>query len=110
MSDTDLKHAQSSWLGKNSASEAPTETSVLGTQAAAKLRTLRRGLSLAAAPVFAAMAIISAVTPTYDLICASTEGGLSITGMTWMYCLMCFFHIDAWLRLLDRAAVKLAAH
>jgi len=100
LSDIDLHHAQTSWPGRRSDADVPLETSE-GAQAAVKLRPLRRGLGLAAAPVFAAMAIISAVTPTYDL-CVSGAGGLSVTGMTWMYCLMCLFHIDAWLRLLDR--------
>ncbi|MDR7223329.1 hypothetical protein [Aminobacter aminovorans] len=105
MSDTDLHNARISWPGRRSGSELPLETSDLGAQAAVTLRPLRRGLGLAAAPIFAAMAVISAVTPTYDL-CASAAGGLSVTGMTWMYCLMCLFHIDAWFRLLDRGRHK----
>lgn len=105
MSDTDLHNARTSWPGRSSDSEVPLEASDLSAQAAVTLRPLRRGLGLAAAPIFAAIAIISAVTPTYDL-CVSGEGGLSVTGMTWMYCLMSLFHIDAWLRLLDRGRRK----
>lgn len=105
MSDNDLHNARTSWPGRRSDPEVPLETSDLGAQAAVTPHPLRRGLGLAAAPVFAAMAVISAVTPTYDL-CLSGAGGLSVTGMTWMYCLMSLFHIDAWFRLLDRGRRK----
>ena len=54
-------------------------------------------LSLVAAPTFAVMGLLSAVTGAPDMICAS---GSPLTGMTTMYGLMSAFHLSPWLKLL----------
>ncbi|MBY8825334.1 hypothetical protein K7G82_23725 [Sphingomonas colocasiae] len=62
-----------------------------------------RGLSLAAAPAFAAMAWISAIgTPPIPLCSASAA--LPIDAMAWMYALMCLFHLPPWLNRTARRA------
>lgn len=59
-------------------------------------------LRLAAAPTFAAMAALTAASPS-DMLCmaahASPLGGL-LSGMTPMYLLMAAFHLPAWLKLI----------
>jgi hypothetical protein len=64
-------------------------------------------LSLAAAPVFAIMALASSLSGGGEMamICpagASPPGGLSLGGMPMMYLLMSLFHSAPWLRLLAR--------
>jgi len=66
-------------------------------------------LSLAAAPTFAIMALVSSLSGggQMAMICpggadASLPGGLSLGGMTAMYLLMSVFHSAPWLRLLAR--------
>ena len=54
-------------------------------------------LSLAAAPTFAVMALLSALPGTPDMLCASAS---PLTGMTAMYLLMSGFHLSPWLKLL----------
>jgi hypothetical protein len=62
-----------------------------------------RGLSLAAAPAFAAMAWISTIgTPPIPLCSASAA--LPIDAMAWMYALMCLFHMPPWLKRTSRGA------
>jgi hypothetical protein len=58
-------------------------------------------LSLAAAPVFAGMALLTAIQggPT-DIICSAAHGGSPIGGMVPMYVLMSVFHSPPWLRLI----------
>ena len=59
------------------------------------------GLSLAAAPTFAAMALVSGVAasgPT-DALCGPGSGW-PLDGMVVMYLLMCAFHLPPWLKLL----------
>ena len=55
-------------------------------------RTALDGLSLAAAPTFAAMAIVTLLAPD---VCGATR----LTGMGIMYLLMGAFHMGPWLRL-----------
>jgi hypothetical protein len=59
-------------------------------------------LSLAAAPTFAVMAMLSAldVGPP-DMLCATTQQGSPLDGMTAMYLLMSAFHSAPWLRLIS---------
>lgn len=60
-------------------------------------RRLRSLLCLSASPVFGVMAVLSALMPQAD-ICATTGGLAFLGGMPWMYALMCFFHLEAWLK------------
>lgn len=62
-------------------------------------------LSLAAAPTFAAMALLTEAIDggAADIVCAAAPGGLPVSGMTLMYALMSVFHAAPWIRL---AAVR----
>ena len=62
-------------------------------------------LSLAAAPTFAVMALLTGlhIDGMPDMLC-STMRGTSLSGMVPMYLLMSVFHSVPWLRLLHRAA------
>jgi hypothetical protein len=62
-----------------------------------------RGLQLAAAPTFAAMALLSAFNGSQDILCATAQHGSPLTGMVSMYVLMSAFHAAPWLRLMERA-------
>jgi hypothetical protein len=59
-------------------------------------------LSLAAAPTFAAMALVSAASPSdpMAMTCMMAPQASPLTGMAAMYVLMCAFHLAPWLRLL----------
>jgi len=63
-------------------------------------------LSLAAAPTFAAMAVVTAVGGAPDMLCAASPIG----GMVPMYLLMSVFHVGPWLRLLATARPDCRAH
>lgn len=56
---------------------------------------LTRGLSLAAAPAFAAMAVVSAMPDDGSMVCM--QAAWSVDGMTTMYALMGLFHLAPWL-------------
>jgi hypothetical protein len=58
-------------------------------------------LCLAAAPTFAIMAILTAVTGGADMICSSMQGASALDGMVTMYLIMSAFHLPPWLRLLS---------
>ena len=64
---------------------------------------VNRVLSLAAAPTFAAMAVVTAMRHggAPDMLC-SPEGASPLAGMVPMYLLMTAFHIPPWLTLLSR--------
>jgi hypothetical protein len=76
-----------------------------------------RWLSLAAAPTFAVMALLTSMPgggPT-DILC-SAAGGSPLGGMIPMYLLMSAFHSAPWLRLIAKAwrsaavAAKMRSH
>lgn len=63
-------------------------------------------LSLAAAPTFAGMALMTAVAGgTPDMLCSAAPAG-PLDGMTVMYLLMSAFHVSPWLRRFGRAGSK----
>ena len=61
-----------------------------------------RWLSLAAAPTFAIMALLSATGGTPDILCGGA-GASPFGGMMAMYLLMTAFHSAPWLRLIAKA-------
>ena len=57
-------------------------------------------LSLSAAPVFALMALLTALTgDTQPSLCTQSTGWLHLSGMVPMYLLMAAFHLAPWLKL-----------
>ena len=63
-----------------------------------------RMLSLAAAPTFAIMAVLTAVYggAMPDMLCSAVRDGSPLTGMVPMYVLMSAFHSAPWLKLISR--------
>jgi uncharacterized membrane protein YeiH len=61
-------------------------------------------LSLAAAPTFAVMALLTGVNggSMSDVVCSATHDASPLTGMVPMYLLMSAFHSAPWLRLISR--------
>ena len=61
-------------------------------------------LSLAAAPTFAIMALVTGFLGggAMDALCAAAHGGALLGGMVPMYALMSAFHAGPWLRLISR--------
>ncbi len=57
-----------------------------------------RLLSLAAAPTFASMALVTGVLGSTDMLCSSAS---PLNGMVLMYLLMAAFHLAPWLRLIS---------
>jgi hypothetical protein len=73
-----------------------------------------RWLSLAAAPTFALMALLSAIPGggPPDIFCSAAHASL-LGGMIPMYLLMSAFHLAPWLKLIARASrnpVKRTTH
>jgi hypothetical protein len=62
-----------------------------------RARTMADGLAFAAAPTFAAMALVSATAGAPMALCIG-GGPLPVDGMTAMYLLMSLFHLPPWLR------------
>jgi hypothetical protein len=64
-------------------------------------------LSLAAAPTFAIMALVSGVVDrgSPDLLCSAVHGSVTLGGMTAMYLLMSGFHSAPWLKLITRRPI-----
>jgi len=61
-------------------------------------------LSLAAAPTFAMMALLTGIHggSMPDMICSAGQDASPLSGMVPMYLLMSAFHLAPWLRLLSR--------
>jgi len=60
-------------------------------------------LSLAAAPTFAVMALLTYVSGSdADMMCSGAHGASPLCGMVPMYMLMSAFHSAPWLKLLSR--------
>ena len=61
-------------------------------------------LSLGAAPVFAVMALLTAVhgDSMPDMICSAVRDPSPLSGMVPMYVLMSVFHVTPWLKLIAR--------
>jgi hypothetical protein len=61
-------------------------------------------LSLAAAPTFAIMALLTRIhgDSMSDIVCSAVQDSSPLTGMFPMYLLMSAFHLTPWLRLLSR--------
>jgi len=61
-------------------------------------------LSLAAAPTFALMALVTGIADggTHQTACAATMPMSSLSGMVPMYLLMSGFHLTPWVKLLGR--------
>jgi hypothetical protein len=60
-------------------------------------------LSLAAAPTFAVMAVLTGaldIGPP-DILCSATQRGSPLNGMVVMYALMSAFHSAPWLKLIS---------
>jgi hypothetical protein len=61
------------------------------------------GLQLAAAPSFAALALVTALAGRgADVFCATAPDASPLGGMTLMYLLMSVFHATPWLKLVQR--------
>jgi hypothetical protein len=67
------------------------------------LRAAARGLSLAAAPTFAVMALLTGVFGggMPDILCSAAQGASPLSGMALMYLLMSAFHLAPWLKLVS---------
>jgi hypothetical protein len=61
-------------------------------------------LSLAAAPIFALMALLVGIHggSMSNMLCSAAQDASPLTGMVPMYLLMSAFHLAPWLRLLSR--------
>jgi len=60
-------------------------------------------LSLAAAPTFAIMALVTGVAGNQAMLCAAGQGS-PLSGMAAMYALMSAFHLAPWLKLVAARA------
>ena len=68
---------------------------------AAVARAAADWLSLAAAPTFAVMALMTATSGQPQWLCTAAHLGSPLSGMVSMYLLMSAFHTAPWLRLIS---------
>jgi len=68
---------------------------------AAVARAAADWLSLAAAPTFGVMALVTATRSQPQWLCAAAHLGSPLSGMVAMYSLMSAFHTPPWLRLIS---------
>ena len=61
-------------------------------------------LSLAAAPVFAVMAVLATLGGSHDVLCSVSARPMN--GMAWMYALMSIRHAAPWLKLLSSVSTS----
>lgn len=59
-------------------------------------------LSLAAAPTFASMALLTGPLGPPEMLCSATPHASPLNGMAVMYALMSAFHSAPWLKLISR--------
>jgi hypothetical protein len=78
-------------------------TTELRDHGAAPLGGAAHWLSLAAAPTFAIMALLTGVPGggMPDILCAAAQGASPLSGMAVMYLLMSAFHLAPWLKLVS---------
>ena len=64
------------------------------------------GLSLAAAPTFAIMALLTGILGdgTHEMLCSAAQHASPLSGMALMYVLMSAFHSAPWLKLISGRA------
>ena len=76
----------------------------VGGSGKARAAGLANWLGLAAAPVFATMALLTEISAEdqSDFLCLSAHQALPLNGMVLMYLLMAVFHLSPWLRLIVR--------
>jgi hypothetical protein len=55
-------------------------------------------LSLAAAPAFGLMALVTAMNGRADMLCTTAADAWPLSGMTLMYLMMSVFHCAPWLK------------
>jgi hypothetical protein len=67
-----------------------------------------RWLSLAAAPTFAIMALLTEIHggAMPNMLCSAAQNASPLTGMAPMYLLMSAFHLAPWLRLFSRLVAR----
>ena len=83
----------------------PTRNARLGTgSGSSSAPGIAELLHLAAAPLFAGMAVVSSLSSeeASDVLCAAAHGSSWLTGMTAMYMVMSLVHLPPWIGWLSR--------
>ena len=73
-----------------------------GSSSGSAARVAADWLCLAATPIFALMALLTALGGQPDMLCAAMQRASPLGGMVPMYLLMSAFHLAPWLRLFSR--------